>query len=194
MAIRLTTAPTAEPVTLVQIKDYLNIDHNDDDAQLEDVLLPAARQWAEDVATWRAFIHQTWTLTLDEFPTEFILPRPPLSSVTSVAYNDTDGNAQTLTVDTDYTVDIKSEPGRIVPAYNKSWPSTYGHINDVTVVYIAGYGAAATAVPNGIKVGIMQLIAWWHLQREPVIIGSPANRVPDHVHALFTEFSMKGVV
>jgi uncharacterized phiE125 gp8 family phage protein len=96
---------------------------------------------------------------MDGFPTadELFLARSPVSSVTSVAYVDSNGAAATMTVTTDYLVDTYTIPGRIYLAPTASWPNTYGEPNDVTITYVAGYGAAATAVPVEFK-HLMKLI------------------------------------
>jgi len=113
-------------------------------------LITDARRAAEGILD-RALITQTWELTLDRFPfysadntrSEILLPRPPLQSVTSITYTDIDGATQTL-ASANYKVDTIGEPGRVVPAYGLSWPSTRNEINAVTVRYVCGYGAAAT--------------------------------------------------
>lgn len=83
----------------------------------------------------------------EQIPNEFRLP--PLQSVTSITYVDTAGATQTLAAD-QYTVDTKSQPARITPAYGVSWPATREQANAVTVRFVAGYGAAS-AVPDIIK-------------------------------------------
>lgn len=95
---------------------------------------------------------QTWDLVLDAFPAgEIRLPLPPLQSVTSVTYTDTDGASQTLDAG-QYTVDTAN--ARIVPV--SSWPSTKAVPAAVVIRYVCGYGAAA-AVPASIKAAILLL-------------------------------------
>jgi uncharacterized phiE125 gp8 family phage protein len=74
----------------------------------------------------------------------------PLVSVTSIAYIDTNGDAQTLAAD-QYDVDADGWPGRIAPAYNCSWPDLRGDINGVTLTYQAGYGPGSDDVPQNIR-------------------------------------------
>jgi len=190
-ALRLSVGPTVEPVTLAEMKAFLRVDSHDDDDLIEDALIPAARRYAEEVLTWRTFINTTWILTLDSFPPVIEVPRPPLSSVTSIAYTDTSGDAQTFAA-ASYQVDTSSEPGRIQPAYGEVWPSVRSELNAVRVTFVAGYGAAASNVPEGIKMGIRQLVAHWYEAREPVVVGTTVGQIPIHVEAIFAEFSMKG--
>lgn len=144
-------------------------------------LIIAARQWSENF-TRRAFVTQTWDWTLDRFACRLEVPRAPLQSVTSITYVDTGGVSQTLATSV-YTVDTKSEPGRIVEAFSQAWPSTYGHINDVTIRFVAGYGAAA-AVPQQIKHALLLMIGELHERRESAIVGTVINEVPLSAKAL----------
>ena len=110
----------------------------------------------------------TWTLTLDSFPAEILVDIVPVASITSVAYVDTDGDAQTLTAVTDYQTDLNSNdgPASIKPAYGTTWPSTRsGTYAAVTVTFVAGYATAA-AVPQTIKHEIAMLTAEWFKHRE----------------------------
>lgn len=112
-------------------------------------LITGARTAAERI-TRRALVTQTWDMYLDQFPAwEMGIPKPPLQSVTSITYVDTDGTTQTLAAD-QYRVDLKSEPARITPAFGVVWPTTRWQTNAVTVRFVCGYGLAAD-VPAGIK-------------------------------------------
>lgn len=154
MAVRVTTEPTSEPLTLASLKARLQVDHDDDDAVLSSLLV-AARQKIEEWE-WRAHLQQTLTLTLDHLPWVFYLPRPPLQSVTSITYIDTQGNEQTLAAD-QYIVDTESEPGRIVPAYGVCWPAVRCQPNAVTVVYVAGH-EDRNDVPQSTLIAISELV------------------------------------
>jgi len=133
--------------------------------------ITAARQYAETF-THRSLITSTWDLKLDHFPSGDIwLPRAPLVSVTSVTYIDTAGATQTWALSGNYSVDApagpEAGPGRVIPAYGVTYPSTYGVPNAVTVRFVAGYGAAS-AVPAGIKAACKLMIGHWWSQREAV--------------------------
>lgn len=164
MGLVQTAAPASEPITLTEAKLHLRVDTSADDALITS-LIEAARQAAESFCA-RQFVTATWQYTLDAFPEDdtINLPRPPLQSVTTLKYVDTAGATQTLSA-SKYTVDTSKFVGRIVPAYGESWPSTYGHIEDVEVTYVAGYGAAA-AVPEAIKAAIKLLVADMYEHRE----------------------------
>jgi uncharacterized phiE125 gp8 family phage protein len=97
------------------------------------------------------------------------------------------GGTSTVQTSTDYTVDIKSTPGRIYPAYSKSWPATRWQRNAVTVRYVAGYGLPA-AVPEGIKAAMKLLIGNWYEQREANIVGTIIGTVPLAVESLLWSY------
>ena len=77
MPLQLVSPPTEEPVTLEDLAQHVRQDNVDDDDYLE-ALIPAARELIEQ-STGRAFIDQTWKLTLRDFPISG-LPRHPDST------------------------------------------------------------------------------------------------------------------
>jgi len=108
-------------------------------------------------ATGRAFITQTWAVTLDKFPDAIRLPNPPLISVDHVMFYDVNGVQQILDPQ-DYLVDDKSEPGYVVPAPGRAWPLTAARINAVEVQYVCGYGPRDADVPAAIKQYILGML------------------------------------
>jgi len=152
---------------------------------LLNALITAARQYAEDFQR-RAFVTQTWELWLDKFPDEdyIKIPLPPLQSVSSVKYYDTDDTEATFSSG-DYFVDIKSEPGRVALNYGETWPTTtLRPVNGVCVTFVAGYGDAATDVPQKVRNAMLLLIGHLYEHRESVIVGTMTAEVPMSVDAL----------
>jgi uncharacterized phiE125 gp8 family phage protein len=198
MALSLVTAPPVEPLTLAQAKRHLRVDATDEDDLIADQI-QAAREFAE-VHTHRAFITQTWDWQLDGFPWAFnapmLVPKPPLQSVTSIVYVDTNGVTQTWDP-TLYTVDNPQGPyaraGRILPNYFQIYPVTRDVPAAVTVRFVCGYAATATAAvaatPAGIKSGLRLLVGNWWLNREAgQIIRGSADILPFGVDALLWPF------
>jgi len=130
------------------------------ESDLLNALITASRQHAENV-TRRALISQTWDGYLDEFPDkDYIeLPYGNLQSVTSIKYKDTAGTETTMTVTTEYLVELNGEQrGRIVLPYGCSWPSeTLYPSNPITIRFECGYGDAATDVPHAIRAAIKMI-------------------------------------
>lgn len=146
-----TVAPTQLPVDLDELKMRLKITSNDQDSLLQSYL-EAATEYCQEYQ-WAQYCTATFVERFDSFPCYFVPQRTPLISVTSIVYNDTSNTSQTYSSG-NYTVDSYSKPARIVPAYNTTWPTTYGHVNDVTLTYTAGYGTPAD-VPEEIRHAIL---------------------------------------
>ena len=147
-----TVAPTLLPVSLDELKARLRILGSEEDTLLMGYL-SAAVDYCQEYQ-WAQFCTATFVERFDCFPSCFHPQRSPLISVTSLTYVDTGQQTQTLTANTNYTVDSYSKPARIVPAYNYSWPATFGHINNVTLTYTAGYGSPSD-VPEEIRHAIL---------------------------------------
>jgi len=179
MALTLVTAAVTEPLSTGEFKDFARITDNTEDHLIDSWGL-AAREKVED-DTRRALITQTWDWILDEFPDSsgavLTVPLPPLQSVTSITYVDTNGNSQ-IWAAADYQVDTDSTQGRIMPAYGQSWPSTRDQMQAVTVRFVAGYGDNAVDVPERLLNAMKVLVATWYENREDVIIGVAANKMP----------------
>ena len=186
MAINLIDSPTEEPISLAEAKKHLRVEITDDDDYINSLIV-VAREHVETI-TRRALITQVWELGLDNFPSEEIeIPLPPLQSVGSVKYTDTDGVVQTLSAEK-YTVDSKNEPGVIVPVYGGSWPATRNIINAVLVQFTAGYGDTGADVPESIKQAMLFLIAHFYENREAVSAGTVIREMPLAVESLLATY------
>lgn len=187
MDVSLKTAPAERMVTLDQAKAQLRVPSAfaDDDDYINGLILRAESYVdGRDGILGRAVITQTWTGTLDfAFPSKIEVPLPPLQSVSSITYLDGDGGEQTL-ASTEYQVIKNVEPGLIVPAFGKSWPTVRAQRQAVTVEFVAGYGGAA-AMPEKIKQMILYLVSHWYIQRVPVNVGNIVNEIPETFTALF---------
>ncbi len=153
MILKQYIPPAAEAMSLIEAKLHLKAGGATDATAAaaytaEDTLLSvaiAACRHAAETEQWRALVLQTWDLYLGGFPAEnyIKLPLPPLRAVGFVRYTDSSGVVTTFT---DYTVDIVSEPGRIVLNYGETWPSgTLAPNNPVQVRFQCGYLVPFTA-------------------------------------------------
>lgn len=170
MSLKLVTAPTVEPVTLAEAKDWARIDGTEEDGLISG-LISSARSLSETF-TRRSFINTSWRLSLDKFPSQnyIVLPQTPLSSVTTLKYYDTSGVLQTYSSAL-YSVDTDSEPGRLILNPDGDWPNIQtDKLSAVQVNYISGYGATADLVPADIKTAIKMLVAHWYDVRPAVSI------------------------
>lgn len=198
MTLVLVEGPEIEPVTLTSVKDHLAIDTSDFDALLHGYIL-AVRQHLDgrDGILRRALVRQTWDLKLRAFPDILELPLPPLQSVTSISYVDTNGSTQTLATDGYQVAGVGgSQPGYIVPAFGGSWPATRDMPEAVTVRFVCGYpddGGSppdlVANIPEAIRTAIMSMIADLWSNRETVSVDqSFAVPMPTSAKALLTPY------
>lgn len=148
----LSVAPTEMPVSVDELKMRVRYSDSDYDSVFMGYLLAAVEYCQE--YQWAQYCTATYIDKFDRFTQPLMLLRSPVQSVSSVQYVDTGGTTRTLTDTTDYVVDTNAKPCRLVPSYAKWWPATRGHINDVTVTYVAGYGSPSD-VPDEIKQAIL---------------------------------------
>ena len=179
--IKVTTEPTAEPLSLQEVKEYLRIDDATDERVVQP-LITAARQFAEEHMN-RALMQQTFTLMLDAvidqdqplyegmrtapdlnyYKNYIVLPKSPVQSVTSVkTFNDSD-EATTMAA-TKYYVDTQREPARIVLRTGETFPTALRVANAIEVIYVSGY-TSAFAIPEPIRLGMLQHIAYMYEHR-----------------------------
>lgn len=192
------SGPESEPITRAEAKLHLKVDDDQTaDDELIDALVSAAREDAEDF-TGRCFVWSTYELRLDEFPSgyaqEILLPRPPLIRVNSIVYVDAAGAEQELGSD-NWQLDDKSEPARLRPAYNASWPATRAVMNAVRVSYVAGYPVTDAGspvdtvgnVPAAAIAAIKLTLGHLYRNRESVVtqnFGIAAHELPQGAQSL----------
>lgn len=153
-----TVPPSELPVSVAEAKEHLRVTHSTDDDMIERHIEAATDLVERECG--RVLVSQTWAMKLDGFPRacgvrgRYIeLPKVPGRSVTSIAYVDLNGTAQTLATD-QYTVHADDWQPFVSEAYGVSWPSTRLQPDAVTVTFVAGYASAA-AVPSALKQAVL---------------------------------------
>jgi uncharacterized phiE125 gp8 family phage protein len=172
------TQPTAEPVTLAEARDQLNITHTTHDAFIAACVV-AARQMAEHELQ-RSLVAQTFQLSLDEFPSgEIELPMGPIPqegalSIVSVKYTDTAGVEQTVDP-ADYELDAYSNVPRLVPV--DGWPTSSTEVmNAVRIRYTSGHASPGT-VPLAVRQWILLQAADLYENRQATAAGTQPTYV-----------------
>lgn len=188
MDLTLVTAPAAEPITTAEAKTHLRVDSSDDDTYI-DTLIKAARRWVEHTHGV-VCVNTTYDGALDAFPHVdgvIAFPRYPLSSVTSITYYDDDGSTSTVFSSGSYQVDTFKRPPRVVLKSGSSWPTDSLRLSSGVVVrFVAGYGAAASAVPEDIKHAVKLLVGAMYAHREPEVTGATIAKVGFAVDSLLS--------
>lgn len=184
MTLKLITDGDTEPLTLVQAKRHLRVDHSHEDDDITDAIV-SARKKAEHI-TGRTLTTQTWERVLDAFPPVGIeLGVPPaiaqhrVLSIESVKYIDQSGVEQTMDA-ADYSLDADTPPGWLLPSQALSvWPSTLDTANAVRVRFITGYSTDQDK-------GRALLRSWMRLEvgnlfklREGIVAGVSVTELPN---------------
>ena len=189
MELKTTVPPAAEPVTLAEAKLHLRVDHSDEDAYIT-ALITASREWCESYLGG-SICQQTKALITNHFPHYLRLPGGPVQSISSVTYEDENGDTQIVDAST-YRL---TGDGYISLAWGKSWPT--GYACDVTITYVAGYPPEVTTelveeegedpvevettdyaanVPASIKQAILLLVGALYEDREAGGVAPPGVR------------------
>lgn len=197
MDLSLITAAATTPVSLQELKDHLRIENTDEDAPVT-LFLNAAVAEFDGRYGWlrRALVNQTWDMRIDAFPGSGIikLPLPPLQSVTSVKYLDTNSVEQTFS-SANYEVVTRDLIGFVRLNDDASWPVAEDVPGAVRVRFVAGYGSNASDVPTPIRVGILMRAAQLYFNRgdDETVPAAGVVRALMAPHRI-TEFENSGVL
>ena len=210
--VTVDTAETADVVSVTEIKRQLRIATSD---STFDTMLGVVRDASISISKEylnRSLVNRTLKLSLDTIPYQedvipdkegisvgpyitkrkrsVYLPFSPLGSVSSVITYDDSDTATTMS-SSKYYVDTASEIGRVVLRTGETWPDMLRVANALEVTYVAGYGAAASDVPDSIRQGILILAA--HLFENPdlVIRGDSVSQVPALVSACWNPYKVR---
>lgn len=190
MASILLSGPAAEPISLAQAKDFLRVEHDDDDAVIG-ALIAGARIHIE-TATRRALLTQDWRLVRDRWPREGRVPvlPVPLQQAIAARVHNADGTTTTLNLGgvaadltrapaiLDFTWSAMPAPGR----------ATAGIEIDIRV----GYGAASD-VPEPLRQAIRLLVAHWYENRALAALDRPVSPLPLTIDALIAPYRVLGL-
>lgn len=172
--------PSLDPVSIVDARAHSRQSFSIDDSVIAGYIRSATLA-CENIMR-RALMPQSWQLTLQHWPgrdylnaRQFVapeeyakynrieLPLPPLISITSFTYTDTQGNVYPMTAgygsaEGNYTLDLSTEPGRIMLPYSGSWPTTIllpG--SPIQIVYLCGYPVFSGTINVNGSTGIATL-------------------------------------
>jgi uncharacterized phiE125 gp8 family phage protein len=187
MALVMTAAPAAEPISLAEAKAHLRIDADDEDALLTS-LIAAARMFVERTLSL-ALITESWSLYLDGWPRSgtIALPLHPVQTVTAVRIYDPDDAPTVVDSDT-YSVDVLSDPGRLVVSAGSGQLAPARLLNAFEIAFTAGFGDAPEDVPEPIRHAVKLLVTHWYEHREPVVLGQLPQEVPATVAGLLLPY------
>lgn len=182
MEILTITTPADElPISLADIKAHLRIDGTSQDDYLTD-LMWVAYSWIEQEAD--ITISETvYQLQLPCFgSSKIVLPKPPVQTLDSLTYRDSDNQSQTLTEGTDfYLVTPSKQAAFLMPI--TYWPSTFSRPDAVTIVFTAGYAV----VPHQVLHLMRLLVGTMFENREGEITGTITSTIKLGVDRLLSQ-------
>jgi uncharacterized phiE125 gp8 family phage protein len=184
MSAILLVPPSAEPWSVAEAKDFLRVEHDDDDAVIA-ALIAAARGHVEALSR-RALLVQRWRFVLDAWPAggRVSLRMGPLRSVIAARVFDVTNNAHSIDVEifvVDAAANVIAAPCWALPLPGRS---TAGIELDVEL----GYGANAGDVPDALRHAIRLLVAHWYENRGLAAVGATVAMLPAGVGALVATY------
>lgn len=184
MPLHIVTGPQSQPLDLCDLKKHLKLVVSDcasytaEDGVLSMMIDAVSGSFQTKRKT--QLIEADYRWDFKKFSRKLELPRPPLISVVSVVYVDSNGDDQTISA-ANYEVQAKRTPGyvRFYPEYEFPDDVATDVEYPVKVTYKAGYGQTAADVPAGIKLYLMNVIGTYYMQRESTAISYSAMTVED---------------
>ncbi len=181
----LLTGPAAEPITLAEAKQFLRVEHDDDDDVIA-ALIAGSRIHVE-TQTRRALITQSWRLARDAWPDcgwLAVLP-VPLRTLDAARVYRLDGSTLALDVAA-FAIDKIAAPARL--AFTRgALPAPERPIAGIEVDVTSGYGDADD-VPEPLRQAIRLLVAHWYENRGLVAVGQQIAVLPQGVSALIAPY------
>jgi uncharacterized phiE125 gp8 family phage protein len=182
--------PTVLPVTKELAKMQCRVTHTAEDSLFTDVLIPAARQEAEQLMQ-RTICRTTWRLALDGWPCgpHIRLPYPTVQALAGFQYRNLSGVWTTLDAAL-YGTDLDDR--RVYLKAGQYWPTDIdlNYEGSVRLDYVAGFANPTTgtaeeqdtaiqaAVPGAIRAWLLTRIATLYEFREQIIAGMDIKEVP----------------
>lgn len=163
-AIERVTGPAIAPVTVLEANQHCRIDEAHENDLIEALIGAAVDFLDGDGALGRAMITQTWAQWVAQSPGDVRLLMGPFIALTSVEYYDAAGVLQVAPL-ADYQVWKTGDFVTIRPIDGASWPSAQVRPDAIKITYTAGFGPAASDVPQGIRHAILLMVAHWHQNR-----------------------------
>lgn len=156
MRTELLFAATALPVSLGEMRDFLKISQNDEDALLAS-LLRAGGEACENYLG-RKLLSQQWQITLNGWHDEIVTL--PLSPILSLDKIEVWAETQFVTMAAaDYLLDRSSYQARILPGEGIIWSEPSRDIDGIRITLTAGFGVGQNDIPHDLRLGIMNWVA-----------------------------------
>lgn len=187
-----TVAPALLPVSLDEAKAHLRVDTTDEDALISR-LIGAATSYLDGYTgiLGRALITQTWRADFGYFD-DWRIPVGDVIALSSVTHYDAVNVQQTLATSV-YQLLRDGLGPYLALKVSQSWPSYYSRDDAVSVTWTAGYGPAASNVPEAIRHGILMMVADFYRNRESAVIGTINSELSFAARHLIEPFRIRSL-
>jgi len=177
MTLILKTAPVTSIVSLEEVKKHVNMLNDDNDELLKGYIASAATYLdGSNGILGRAVRTQSWELRINGFPSDSYcysrndvmgidIPLPPLQTIDSFKYVDTDGSLTDVDIDDYQLIENGNFPATLIPAFDSCWPVARFEPNAVRIEFTAGF-ADDSPILASIKLAVKQIISLWYENRE----------------------------
>lgn len=178
MSATLISPPSAEPVSLAEAKQFLRVEHDDDDDVIA-ALITGSRIHVE-AQTRRALITQTWRIVREAWPDSGVVEivPAPLRELIAVRLYGADNESDEIDIE-EFGVDISS--GLLLVPQGVSAPGRA--VSGIEIDIEVGYGDEAGDVPEPLRHAIRLLVAHWYENR-----ASRDTTLPGNVVALIAPY------
>jgi uncharacterized phiE125 gp8 family phage protein len=181
----LLTPPAAEPLSLAEAKAFLRVETADEDPLIA-ALIAAARLHVE-TQTGLALTTQDWRMVLDCWPANgriAVQPRP-LQALAGARVFDFDGEARAIDLQ-GFVPDASTSTLSFMP-WTLPMPTRIAAGIEIDIA--AGFGSAASDVPEPLRQAVRLLVAHWYENRA-ALAGAEAVPVPPDAAALIASYRM----
>lgn len=168
MSFPIADWPDVPPALIAEVRDFVRIEHDADDAAIE-ALLRSAASLCEDF-TGQMLIARSVTDMLPARQAWQKLKRVPVQSIVSVEAVGADGVASVLAVE-DYAMDIDSDGIGWVRLHRSDGGSR------IRVIYVGGLATDWEELPASLRQGIVRLAGFLYANRDGVDAGGPPRAV-----------------
>lgn len=177
--VRVNTAPVNPALSTENAKLFMRLDASftDDDTTIGNLVKTATKKIEANLN--RSLITQTLEAYFTTYGPTVYLPNTPVQSVTSVTQVSRDNNDTVLVANQDYYIKglndkfIEMAGAYVLPAGH----SVRDKVNDyaLKIIYVAGYGANESDIPEPIREAISRLVLYLYDHRDEVVIGAAIN-------------------
>lgn len=161
MPMLLLAGPAAEPWTVTDLKSFLRVEHDADDAVIAS-LLTAARSQIE-AATGRMLLAQRWRLVRDAWPRDgrIVLRGGPLRALIAARTYDAHGAAHDVDP-AGFVLDLAAD---VIAAPRWALPEPGRPVAGIELDLELGYGTAPDDIPPPVRHAVRLLAAHWYDNR-----------------------------